>query len=143
MPTLPDRARGHLVVAAVRVFAEREKRPPTSAEVAEQLGWHPDPTLLACRQLSEAGILASVESPYDVRYEVGDHHALERLEAEDRGPGFEEEMQEHAEQLRRKQEEMERLFGGGAEEERRKKIEGMDEDFDRFRKKKKPRDPFA
>src|SRR5215467_6105502 len=69
----PGREQAHVVVAAVRVLAHLESRPPSVQEVAQLLGERPEPINVVLRELTELGILREVTDAYGARYEIGDY----------------------------------------------------------------------
>jgi hypothetical protein len=139
---LPSRAKGHLTIAALRILAHREGRGPRSEEIAEMLGWGHEETLVVLRGLVDIGVLRMNETPFEVRFELGDHLRLEELpEGED-----EEELQSEVEDFQRRsrsrKEELDRMFQAGEGSRKRKeKLASLEEEFSEFRKKKPPRPP--
>jgi hypothetical protein len=143
MAEAPSYRNGHAVVAAVRVHELREGRPPTGAEIAALLGWHPDLAGVVTRSLTELGILKTLTSPYDVRYEVLDHLALERLSDEDDQAGFAQELDSFAQAKEQEHERLAAFFQSGeAEKARQERSDELDSAFRDFRKGHKPLDPF-
>jgi hypothetical protein len=125
------------------VHETREGRPPTSAEIATQLGWHPDLAGVVSRALTELGILKILPSPYDVRFEVRDHLALEKLSDEDDQAGFAQELDSFAQAKEQEHERLAAFFQSGeAEQARQERAEELDSAFRDFRRAKKPLDPF-
>ncbi len=134
---------GHLFVAAIRVLAHREERPPRPEEVAELLRMPPAMARLQASALADAGIVAIVESAFDTHLELRDHGRLEELEEAARSRALDEDL---AAFERRKEEEaqrMARLFDEGDHERRQQeRIQKMEEELRGFRKRK-PRNPFG
>lgn len=145
MSERPDYEDSHLVVAAVRLFGAREGRPATVEEVASLLPWHVDKVSVVVRGLSEMGVLQVLEGPYEDRYEVGDHLALETLENEKKGAGFADELAAFEAEKASENEEMEALFRQHGEEMAPPKedTEQLDRQYADFKKKNRPKDPFG
>ena len=84
----PDQVKGHLLVAAVRVLAFRETRPPSVEEVAELIRLPPEIVHVLVRQLVELGALREISDAYGARLEIDDHLVIEvrvsRQETQDR-----------------------------------------------------------
>lgn len=143
MSEAPRYRDAHAVVAAVRVHETKEGRPPTSEEVALLLGWHPDLASVVTRSLVDLGVLRAFQSPYDVRYELRDHLALEKLEDEDSGPGFAQELDDFAARTRNEHDRLAQMFESGeAERSLQERVDSLDEAFRAFRKDKRS-DPFS
>lgn len=143
MDHAPPRAQAHLLVAAVRVLAHKTGRPPAAEEVAELLGWSRELCGHLCRSLESQGILNSLKSPFDVRFEVADHTRIEALPVEDTGPGIKDEVEAFHEEFKKRQEELQGLFDSGEHEARKKKrLAGLENELRDF---KAPRrfDPFG
>jgi hypothetical protein len=144
MAEAPRYRDGHAVVAAVRVHEAKLGRPPTSPEIAQLLGWHVDQASVVTRALSELGILKALQSPYELRYEVRDHLALEKLEDDAQGSGFASELESFAQAKEAEQERLASFFQSGeAEKSRERKAEELDSAFRDFRRGKKPFNPFG
>ena len=142
MAEAPRYRDGHAVAAAVRVVEAREGRPPTVDEIAETLGWHPDKTSVVVRALSELGILSLLENPYDVRYEIRDHLALEKLEDDEGNAGFADELAAFQDKVEEEQAALESVFDSGEPlQEQKKRVRDLDAEFEQFRKGK-PDNPF-
>jgi len=143
MSEAPRYRDGHAVVAAVRVHEVKEGRPPTSEEVAALLGWHPDLASVVTRSLVDLGVLRPFQSPYDVRYEVRDHLALEKLEDDDTGSGFAQELDEFAARTQSEHDRLAQILESGeTDRARQERVESLDQAFKAFRKDK-PSDPFG
>jgi len=143
MAELPRYRDGHAVVAAIRVFESRAGRPPAAEEIAELLQWHPDKTRVVIRGLLELGALRDFESPYDVRYEVMDHLALEKLSDDEKGPGFADELAEFEKEKAQEQSELERVFEeDGPDAATQRRVGSLDNQFAEFRKSQK-KNPFG
>ena len=109
---------GHLIVAAVRVLAHRDRRSPEEEAVADLLGLPPEYVRNAIRHLADASILRVVRTPFEVRIEVADHTRLEELPHEEEGPAMEEEVRQFMGTKRDKQVGLEKLFRAGELDEK-------------------------
>jgi hypothetical protein len=139
--------KGHLVVAAVRILGHRQHREPTAGEIASLCDLSEELVHVLLRQMVDRGILRPVESPYDTRYELGDHLLLEELPKEADSPKLQEEVARFQEKVRDRQEAMDRLFGD-ADRIRKKKerLSRLEEELRRFKKGGRggrPPHPFA
>ncbi|MBM3321723.1 MAG: hypothetical protein FJY73_13755 [Candidatus Eisenbacteria bacterium] len=133
----PQYEEGHLFVAAVRVLAHREGRPPTVEEIAELLGDSREIAYHLARGLAEKGVLRLLANPFETHVEVADHLALEELSREEHGPGFEEDLREFQERKKKDRDEMSDFFmGDGREKKKKDKLSKMEEEFRKFRKSK-------
>jgi hypothetical protein len=137
------RAQAHLLVAAVRILAHKTGRPPAVEELADLLGWSREFCGHLCRGLEAQGILMALKSPFDVRFEVGDHTQIETLPIDESGPKLKDEVEAFHEQFKKRQEDLQNLFDSGETEARKKKrLEGLENELRGF---KAPRrfDPFG
>ncbi len=138
----PSRSKAHLTVAAIRLLAYRESRPPGPEEIAHVLGWGDAETLVILRQLVDAGILLMHETPFEVRFEIADHRLVDELPEGTEEGELRQEVERFQRQTQTRQEEMERMFQSGETEQRRKQeIADLAKQFAEFRKKK-PRPPI-
>ncbi len=141
--TVPNLSRhdAHLILAAIRILAHREGRPPRPADVAELLDWPEAVVRLHAVALQDLGAAILVESAFDTHLEIGDHLKVEELAAETAT----EMSADLAAFDRKKAEEADRmahLFDDGEfERRRREKLDRMGADLDSF-KGRKIRDPF-
>src|SRR5262245_19973762 len=87
-----SRPEAQLPVAAVRILEHQHRRPPAIDEIAELLRYSKEFTGHLVRALEPLGIVHTIKSPFEVRVEVRDHLKIETLPAEDRGPGFKDEV---------------------------------------------------
>jgi len=144
------RQEAHLIVAAIRVLSHRDGAAPRPDSVAELLGLAPAMLRIQLATLQDLGIVALVESAFDIHVEVRDYLLIEELEVQEAAGDLSEDL---ADFDRRKQEEtakMQQLFSEGEHErklsERHKK---MDDDLQDFGKNRKPKlrggkkDPFS
>lgn len=134
---------GHLVVAAIRVLAHREERPPRPEEVAVLLGLAPEVLRARMAILAEAGVLAMIESAFDTHLEIRDHLRLEELEAGAQSRALDEDLADFARRQQEQAAKMSRLFDEGDHERRQaERVRKMEEELRDFRQRK-PRNPFA
>ncbi len=138
-----SRQEGHLIVAAVRVLSHREGRPPRPEEVAALLQLAPEALRLRMALLADAGVLAVVESAFDVHLEVRDHLRLEELPADEQRLAMDEEIADFARRQQEQADKMARLFDEGDHKRRQEeRLRRMDEELRGFRQRR-PRNPFG
>jgi hypothetical protein len=136
--------KGHIVVAAIRVLEHRQERAPTAEEITELTGLPGELTGVILNGLEEMEVLRSIESPYDMRYEIVDHLRLEELPREEDSPKLRDEVDSFHERARSRQEEMDKMFGDpDREKKRKKKLSKLEEELKRFKKSGRPPHPFA
>jgi len=134
---------GHAHVAAVRVLAYRTKRPPTIAEIAEELASSVEITNHRLRALAGLGILTLVENPFETHVSVRDHLALEKLPAESSEAGLADAVHDFQRRQAEKADEMMRIFETTDEAgEKRSKHDRMAGDLHHFQPKKPPKAPW-
>lgn len=137
------REEGHLVVAAIRVLAHREERPPRPEEVAALLGMAPEVLRARMAALAEIGVLAVIESAFDTHVEIRDHLRLEELEAGAQSRALDEDLADFDRRQQEAAERMSRLFDEGDHERRQaERIRKMEDELRDFRQRK-PRNPFG
>ena len=143
MEFTPNYDQSHLVVAAVRILAHKDEKPPTMEEIGELLGLSHEVIGAVARALDSRGIVKIHMTPFDTRVEVADHTALEELPREDTGAAMKEEVDAFLERTKEKQEKIEKLFGEEEYQKRKKeKQTGLEAQLKEFQKKKAV-DPFA
>jgi hypothetical protein len=134
MDTTPSYEEGHLLVAAVRLLAHRDRRPPTIEDVARETGQPPEMCGHLARSLASLGIVKLLKNPFDARVEILDHLRLEKLPRGERPPAIEGEIQEFRRKFEREREEMqEKLLGKVHEKKARDRITGMEKKLSSFR----------
>jgi hypothetical protein len=134
--TLPTQARGHLLVAALRVLRHRQGMPPRPEEIAALLGWGVEETYVIVRELVDHGVLRMHETPFEVRLDLIDHHKLDELPVEE-GEALQEEVDQFRIADRTRKEKLDEMFKSGAIDERkRQQAEELEKQFAEFRKKK-------
>jgi DNA-binding MarR family transcriptional regulator len=143
MDIAPAQSQAHLIVAAVRVLGHKTGRPAAVEEVADLLGWSKELAGHLIRALEKHGIVRTIKSPFDVRVEVADHLAVEKLPKEDAGPGLQDEVEEFHERFKKKQEQLQNLFDSGELDEKRKqRLAGLDKELRDFKSPRRT-NPFG
>jgi hypothetical protein len=139
--TLPTQARGHLLVAALRVLRHSHGMPPHPEEIATLLGWGVEETYVVVRELVDHGVLRMHETPFEVRLDLIDHHKLDELPVEE-GEALQEEVDQFRVADRSRKDKLDEMFKSGEIDERkRQQAEALEKQFAEFRKKK-PRPPL-
>lgn len=134
---------GHAHVAAVRVFAYREGRPPTLEEVAELLGSTVEITNHRLRALESLGILTIVENPFEAHVSVRDHLALEKLPAEANQEALSEAVADFKKRQAEQAEDMMKTFEEADEEaERKERHDEIHDGLRNFKPKKAKKAPW-
>lgn len=142
MEFTPNYDQGHLVVAASRVLAHLNAKPPTMEEIGELLKISHEVVGAVARALESRGIVKIHKTPFDTRVEVLDHMALEELPKEDTGAAMQEEVEAFRQRSKEKQEEMDKLFGGDFQKKKKEKQAALESQLKDFQKKRSV-DPFA
>lgn len=143
MEFVPSRSQGHLIVASIRVLTHQKQRPPTPEEIAEQIGYGREVLLHVVRGLEARGIVRSIENPFDVRIDISDHHAIEELPEEAKGPDMGQEIEDFHKKAEDRQKKIEQMMRENDPESRtREKTKEVEKEFERFRSQK-GRSPFS
>ncbi|MBD3236838.1 MAG: hypothetical protein GF330_09050 [Candidatus Eisenbacteria bacterium] len=133
---VPSRERAHLLLAAIRVAAHRQGRPPTPAQAAELLDWTVEETLALLRGLGDGGIVQLHETPFEVRVEIRDHLRVEELPAEAEKAELQGEVDDFKRRSQKRREEIDRMFTSGESDQKRKQaVDDLAEEFEKFRRK--------
>jgi len=137
-PVLPSQELGHLLVAAVRILQHKQGTPPKPEEAAELLAWETERAYFVVRGLVDVGALQMHETPFEVRVEIADARAIERLPEETSEGALNDEVDAFRRADQSRKEELEKLFSSG-ELERRKQEETaeLEKQFERFRQQKR------
>lgn len=144
MEFIPSRAQGHLIVAAIRVLGHLRNRPPTEEEIAGLLGLSREVTLHILRGLDARGIVRPLKNPFDVRYDLADHQLLEELPPRSEGPDIGKEIEDFHKKTEDRQKAIERMMRESDPERKvRDKVSKIEEDFRRFRTKRRADLPFG
>ncbi|MBD3160853.1 MAG: hypothetical protein GF346_01735 [Candidatus Eisenbacteria bacterium] len=142
MEFVPSRGQGHLIVASIRVLSHVLNRPPTAAEIAEQLRLSRELVLHILRGLGKRAIVREIENPFDVRFVLDDPAGLEKLPIEAKGPDMGREIDEFHQKAVERQKQIERMMQeNDPESKTRKKAATIEEEFKKFRRQK-GRSPF-
>lgn len=83
----------HLFVAAIRVCEHLQKTPPSVKDVCGLLELSEEKGHFLCRNLTDRGIVESVEGAYGMRLYVREHLRLEELPKADAAPSLKDELQ--------------------------------------------------
>ena len=135
------RDEAHLIVAGIRVLSYLNKSTPTPMELAEFLNESESAIRLRLSILTEAGVVALVESAFATHMEIRDYLEIEQFEEEE-GPEITEDLKEFDKRKKEEAEKMSRLFEEGDHvKKQQERIDQMDDSFKDF-KKKKPINPF-
>lgn len=138
----PSQPQAHLLVAAIRVLQHQAQRPPSIEEIATLLQFSKEYVGHLLRALDAEGVVRTIQTPFDQRFEVLDHGKIDDLPLEDRGPGFKDEVDAFHKEFEEKQKKLQNLFDSNEQGERqRKKFQKLDEELDRFKSPR--RNPFG
>jgi hypothetical protein len=136
MEVLPEYEESHLVVAAVRILSHRDGRSPTPEDVAGFLGFSREKLYVLVHELRRLGILRGLETPFELRLDVGDPAPLETLPRSGEGPTIEGQLTEFHAKEKKKREEMERMLRGGeADRRRQERVAKLEQEFMKFKPK--------
>lgn len=97
------------MVAALRLFLFKNRRPPSVRELSEMIDLSPEMGHYFCNRLSRLGVLEIVEAAFEERVYLKDHLKLEELPREEKASTMEAEVQKHLEEMQRHQEEIQRM----------------------------------
>jgi DNA-binding Lrp family transcriptional regulator len=100
---------GHLLVAALRLFVHRHKRPPSVRELSEMVGISPEMGHYVCNRLERLGVIEMVDAAFEERLYLREHLKLEELPREEKASDLEGEVKKLKEDRQRQQEQMEKL----------------------------------
>jgi len=144
MKSILSYEKGHIIVAAIRILSYRENRFPVAAEVSDMTGIPGELAGMLLHELENIGIIRSIPSAFDARFELVDPAPLEDLPREEEGPKLREEVDEFHQKAKHRQEEMERMFADPErEQKRRSKMSKLEDELKRFKKEGRPPHPFA
>jgi len=136
------RQEAQLLLAAIRVEAQRQERSPTAAELAELLDMSETQVRLQLVFLQELGAADIIDSAFESHAEVLDHTLVESLPAES-GPALSEDLKDFDRRQREEAERMANLFESGEHDRRQQdKLGRMDEELKDFQRQK-PVNPFG
>jgi DNA-binding transcriptional regulator YhcF (GntR family) len=112
--------RGHLIVAALRIFVHKNHRPPSVRELSEMIDISAELGHYLCKNLQKLGVLEIVDAPFEERVTLKDHLKLEELPREESAPDLEAEVEKFKEHTVRRQQEIQSLTR--AHEEKKKDL---------------------
>lgn len=136
MEYTPGYEESHLLVAAIRVLSHRDGRSPTPEDAAALLGFSNEKVFVLVHELRKLGVIRALESPFELRLDVGDPVPLESLPKEGTAPSIQGELAEFYSREQEKKEEMERMFRGGeADKKRKDRVARLEEQFMKFKPK--------
>lgn len=142
MASKPSYEDGHLVVAAVRVLCHRDPKPPTPEAIAELVGLPKEFVRSLVVSLGDLGILHVMESPFEIRVEIGDHTLLESLPKGSEAPSIKAELDSFIKRKKKEVEETEKMLSLDEIEKRKKeKISKLEDEMKKMKGKSKPQ-PF-
>ena len=87
----------HLMVAAIRVFAHNNSRPPTIDDLCGMINFSVEKGHFICRKLEELGVIEAVEGTYGTRLFVRDHLKVEDIPRGEAENNFEDELKKFQE----------------------------------------------
>ncbi|HVP57069.1 MAG TPA: hypothetical protein VMU02_03140 [bacterium] len=142
MATKPSYEDGHLIVAATRVLAHRDPKPPRPEDIAEMLGLPADFVRNLVVALGSLGILNVMENPFELRVEIGDHTLLESLPRGAETPSIKDELDTFIQRKKREVEETEKMLSADEiERKKQEKMSKLEDEMKKMKGKSKPR-PF-
>jgi hypothetical protein len=136
MEIRPSYEESHLLVAAIRILVHRDGRSPTPEEVAGFLEFSTEKVFVLVHELRKMNVLKVLESPFELRLDIGDPVPLETLPRGETGPSIEGELAEFHSREQEKKQEMDRMFRGGEADRRRKeRVAKLEQEFLKFKPK--------
>jgi DNA-binding transcriptional MocR family regulator len=143
MEFVPARAQGHLIVASIRVLSHQRKRPPTGDEIADLLSLSREIVLHMLRGLEARGIVRAIETPFEVRFDIEDHRAIDALPEDASGPDLGHEIEDFHKKTEDRQKKIERMMrDADPDRAAREKAAKIEEEFRRFRGRRPAASPF-
>jgi hypothetical protein len=125
------------VVAAVRVLCQTLPKPPTPEDVALLLGLPKEFVRSLVVALGRLDILRVMESPFELRIELGDHTLIEDLPKSAEAPSIKDELDTFVERKKKEVEEAEKMFTPDEMEKKKKeKMARLDDEMKRMKKSK-------
>jgi len=104
--------------------------------VAALLQFSSERVYVLVHQLRERSILRVLESPFELRLDVGEVGLLESLPRGEEAPSIEGELADFKSREQEKKAEMDRMFRGGEADKRRKeRVARLEQEFGRFKPK--------
>jgi len=137
MAKKPSYEDAHLVLAAVRVLGHTEPKPPTPEDVARLLNLPNQFVRTLVVSLGDLGILRVMESPFEMRIELGDHTLLEDLPRGSETPSIKNELDSFVERKKKEVQEAEKMFTPDEMEKKKKeKMAKLEDQMKRMKKTK-------
>jgi len=141
MKALPTRTQGHLVLAAIRVLKHREGKPPTDEEMAGLLGLPREEVSHWARGLAAHGAVHAIQNPFDVRFEIADHHLVDTLPGDDEVPQLRQEVAAFQQRAKERHTGLDEIFGQDLTQERKKAMSRLEDELKRFQSRERARAP--
>jgi hypothetical protein len=130
---------GHVMVAAVRLFMQREGKMPTARDIADLTAFTMDLTLHLTNKLLDLGILKVVKGAFDDRYHVGDHLKLEELPRSIDEEAMGKEVEKFKVERHEKQKKIEEMFlGKEIDQKKKERMKSIEEQLKDPAARKKP-----
>lgn len=125
------------------MLAHRHNRPPTPEEIADLLSLSREIVLHIVRGMEAKGIVRSIETPFELRIDIEDHLAIEKLPIESKGPDMGREIEDFHRRTEDRQKRIERMMReNDPESETRRKVSDIEAEFLKFKKGKGGGSPF-
>ena len=128
---IPSRDEGLLLVAAVRVQAHRDGRPPTTDDVADLLAMPRELLTVLVIGLEAKGILKQLTNAFETRLDIVNAALVEELPPAGSGPRLGTELDDFRKAFQVKQDDLKKTFG--AEAIQKKTDERMDRMAEKLR----------
>lgn len=133
---IPSRDEGLLLVAAVRVQAHRDGRPPQLEDVAMLLAMPHELLRVLVIALEDRGILRQLTNAFETRLEIVDGLAVEELPPAGSGPRLGAELDDFRKAFQVKQDDLKKTFGAAALQKKTDdKMDKMAEQLRKFKDK--------
>ena len=129
---IPSRDEGHLLVAAIRVQAHLDGRPPLINDVADLLGMPRELMQVLALGLESRGIVRQLTNAFETRLDIVDAAAVDELPLAGAGPRLSTELDDFRKAFQAKQDDLRKTFG--AEALQKKTDDRMDHLAEQLRK---------
>jgi hypothetical protein len=137
MPKKPPYEDAHLVVAAVRVLCHSEPKPPTPEDIARLLNLPNEFVRSLVVSLGDLNILRVMESPFEMRVELGDYTLIETLPRGSDTPSIKDELDSFVERKKKEVQEAEKMFTPDEIEKKKKeKLARLEDEMKRMKRTK-------
>ena len=138
---IPSRDEGLLLVAAVRVQAHRDGRPPLAEDVADLLAMPRELLTVLVLGLEDKGILKQLTNAFETRLDIVNAGLIDELPAAGSGPRLGNELDDFRKAFQQKQDDLKKSFGKEALQKKTdEKMSAMEEKLRQF--KQKPQTPM-